>query len=168
LRPVPWRNGQGVTRDIMTVTGPDGDMRWQVGIADLERDSPFSDFSGYDRVFTPIAGEVALAFDGGAFEACPVLVPFAFAGERATLCRVAAPGRAFNVVVDRRYHRGEAAVLRLSPGDAVPSRPAVMILHVLSGRLQCESGPIGPGDTAIDDGPATALEPSVAICASID
>jgi environmental stress-induced protein Ves len=173
LVPVPWRNGQGVTRDLAAVHGADGALRWQVSIADLDRDTGFSDYSGYDRVFTPIAGTIALAFEDGLFENCPLLVPVPFAGERQTRCRVDAPGRAFNVLVDRRYHRGEATILRLQPGDAAtPPSAGLSVLHVLSGKVQVGTLPAGEwllaaGDSAQDPGTVVAAEACVILQAWI-
>lgn len=153
----PWRNGLGVSRDIVTRLGPDGRMVWQVGIADLERDGPFSYFEHGDRIFTPIAGDPApqLAFHGGAFKACPLLIPKHFSGEWPTLSRIPAPGRAFNAIVDRRFHTVDVQVLRLEAGDAVaaPDAPHVVI-HCLTGRIAAAGDLLSPGDSLLGAGPA--------------
>ena len=52
LVPVPWRNGQGVTREIAAMpagAGPD-DFLWRVSLADVVGPAPFSRFPGVDRV----------------------------------------------------------------------------------------------------------------------
>lgn len=163
----PWRNGQGVSYDLATVRGPDGAMRWQVSIADLDRDSEFSDYTGCDRVFTPIAGDIALAFGDGLFERCPLLVPRPFPGEARVRCRVRQPGRAFNVVVDRQHYRGSATVLRPAAGDSLPADRHAL-LFCWDGELAADGAQVMPGDTLTGDGPAIARIASVVIRVQVD
>ena len=153
-----WRNGLGTTRDVHTALGPDGRLRWQVSIANLVQDAPFSFFEHGDRIFTPIEGDPPpeLAFHGGAFEACPLLVPKHFSGEWPTLSRIPAPGKAFNAIVDRRFYAVAVQVLRLEAGDPVeaPDAPHV-VLHCLTGRIAAVGDLLGPGDSLLGAGPAT-------------
>ena len=161
LDATPWRNGLGTSRNIVTRLGPDGALRWQVGIADLEQDAPFSHYPHADRIFTPIAGDPPpeLAFHGGPFEPCPLLTPKAFSGEWPTLSRIPAPGQAFNAIVDRRHHRAEVTVLHLRAGETVtlPAAPHV-VLHVLTGRM----GQAGPGDSLLGSSQSPPVEMSEA------
>lgn len=163
----PWRNGQGVSRDLATVRGPNGAMRWQVSIADLDADSEFSDYTSYDRVFTPIAGDIALAFGDGPFEHCPLLVPRPFPGEARVRCRVGQPGRAFNVVVDRQHHRGSATVLRPGAGETLVA-DGHALLFCWDGELVADGVQAMPSDTLIGDGPALARIASVVIRVQVD
>ena len=55
----PWRNGQGVTRDIAADDG------WQLSLADITRSGRFSDFGDSVRHFAIVAGAVILRFAGG-------------------------------------------------------------------------------------------------------
>lgn len=171
LRPVPWRNGQGTTRDVVTRLGPDGALLWQVSIAELERDAVFSDFTHCDRIFTPVRGDpVGLSFDGEAFTPCPLLVPVAFAGERRTRCRVPGrPAQALNVIADRRAHAATLDVLRLPAGTRVQSAgSAECVLHCVSGAIDA-GGPLAPGDSIVGPlgGTWTVLAPSVVLRALI-
>lgn len=163
----PWRNGQGVSRDLVTVRGPDGAMRWQASIADLDGDTDFSDYTGYDRVFTPIAGDIALAFGDGPFEHCPLLVPRPFPGEARVRCRVGQAGQAFNVVVDRQHHRGSATVLRPAAGSTVPA-DGHGLLFCWDGELVADGLQAMPGDTLTGDGLAKARTASVVIRVQVD
>lgn len=152
LRPVPWRNGQGVTRDVATHTGPDGALLWQVSIAELTRDADFSHFPECDRVFTPVSGgPVELSFHGGPFQPCPPLRPVSFAGEWPTRCRVAGqPARAFNVIADRRICRAACEVIILDGLEPCMGDESHTVVHCLMGRVQLGGGMfLDAGDSVI-------------------
>src|SRR3954454_10464964 len=138
LQKSPWRNGRGTSRTIVSRLARDGSLLWQVGIADLLDDAPFSHYPHYDRVFTPIAGDppVELSFDGGPFTSCPLLVPKPFPGELETTCRVRSPGQALNAIVDRRHCTVQVGVLRLEAGDSIeaPDAPEVVV-YCVDGEL---------------------------------
>ncbi len=173
LQKVPWRNGHGTSRHVVTRLGRNGALLWQVAVADLVHDAPFSNYPHCDRIFTPVAGDppVELAFHDGPFEPCPLLVPRAFQGECPTQCRVPAPGRAFNAICDRRHHAIEVQVLHLRPGDPVeaPDAPDVVI-HCLHGELAAAGERVLAGDSLLGPGPAmpgAAAEETTAILVAI-
>ena len=63
---VPWRNGGGVTREVLASggSGPQG-FDWRISIADVSQPGPFSTFPGVDRVITLVEGErMDLVIDG--------------------------------------------------------------------------------------------------------
>jgi environmental stress-induced protein Ves len=83
---VPWKNGGGVTRDVIVSPAGAGmdDFDWRISIAEIASDGPFSAFPGIDRKLAVLEGKVALTIDGGA----PVVLdrqaaPLDFQGERA-------------------------------------------------------------------------------------
>ncbi|XES00502.1 HutD family protein [Streptomyces sp. S1D4-11] len=55
---VPWKNGGGVTREIVAwPEGADmGDFEWRVSLADVGGDGPFSAFADVDRILTMVEG----------------------------------------------------------------------------------------------------------------
>ncbi|MEO6142827.1 MAG: HutD family protein [Dermatophilaceae bacterium] len=64
---VPWRNGGGVTREV--VVGGSGfdpqEFDWRVSIADVNAPGPFSPFPGIDRVIMLVEGKrMDLVIDG--------------------------------------------------------------------------------------------------------
>ncbi len=145
----PWRNGLGISHDIIRRPG------WTVSIADLERDAPFSDYPGMDRIFTPIAGDPPpeLAFRGGPFEPCPLLVPKPFPGDIPTLSRIPAPGRAFNVITERGKANATVTVLHLAAGDTVPTPDGACVLwHCLTGSLVIAGHTLAQGDSILGFG----------------
>ncbi len=87
IEPQPWRNGGGVTRELLTWPGPD-DWLLRLSVADIEQDGPFSMFTGIDRWFavltgngvrlgtpgrTVVTGEAPLLFDGATAPACELI-----------------------------------------------------------------------------------------------
>ena len=87
LRPVPWRNGQGVTRQIAAMPpGADADdLLWRVSLADVVGPAPFSRFPGVDRVIVLLdgAGFRMTLDDTQVHELTVPCAPFAFPGEAA-------------------------------------------------------------------------------------
>ena len=168
----PWRNGGGTTRDIASHHAGDGALLWQVGIADLLRDGPFSHYANCDRIFTPIAGDLPpeLAFHGGPFEPCPLLVPKPFSGEWPTQSRIPSPGQAFNAVFDRRHHAATVTVLHLAAGTTVPlPNGATLVLHTLTATLAADDARLAPGDSVIAHSSLliTVIGPGVALLVTI-
>lgn len=161
----PWRNGRGVTRDIATVSARDGGLLWQASLAELTEDCDFSDYAGFDRVFTPVAGHlIALSHDGGLFVPCPLLTPHRFDGGARTECRLGGQaGRAFNVITAQGQCQADVQVFRLAAGTRVPHGA---VLHLCSGRLDAGDGAAGPGDSLLD-AEASAAEPSIVILVRI-
>ena len=62
--PQPWRNGSGVTRELLCLPADAGDdWTLRISVADIEADGPFSLFPGVTRWFAAIAGTgVRLSF----------------------------------------------------------------------------------------------------------
>ena len=161
----PWRNGRGITRDVVTICAQDGGLLWQASLAELTEDCDFSNYAGFDRVFTPVTGRlIALSHDGGPFVPCPLLTPHGFDGGARTQCRLGGQsGQAFNVITDPVWHRADVQVLRLAAGMRVPHGE---VLHCCSGRLDTGEGSAGPGDSLLD-AEASAAEPSIVILVRI-
>jgi environmental stress-induced protein Ves len=62
---VPWKNGGGITHEVLRVP-PTGDaFRWRVSVAEIDASGPFSDFADYNRKMVLLRGAgVRLTFDG--------------------------------------------------------------------------------------------------------
>ena len=86
IKPQPWRNGGGVTRELLT--WPDAN-NWlmRLSVADIERDGPFSAFPGIDRWFAVLTGHgVQLGMPGRAIQAGES--PVHFDGATAPDCKL--------------------------------------------------------------------------------
>lgn len=53
LMPTPWKNGGGITREIVSLGTP---FDWRVSIAQVDSDGPFSVFPGIDRTIVLLEG----------------------------------------------------------------------------------------------------------------
>jgi uncharacterized protein len=171
---MPWKNGGGTTTEIWKAVSPDGEMLWRLSIADVASDGPFSEFPGIDRWIMLIEGNgMELTIDGQARRIADPFEPFAFSGDARTDCRLlAGPIRDFNLMMARSYARGGLRISRLVANEALPLAENIAALHVLSGRIELESGtvhPLSTGDSWIAGtyGGATARALAPAILAVI-
>lgn len=139
----PWKNGGGVTREI--VCQPPGAgldaFDWRVSIAHIASDGPFSRFEGVDRVITLLEGAgVQLASDDGtvAHRLATAWQPFAFAGEAAIDSRlIDGPCDDFNVMTRRERCRASVTVLRGDVGQALPSARAGLLMSLQGAWQLC-------------------------------
>jgi environmental stress-induced protein Ves len=129
-RHTPWKNGGGVTIDIAGASRPGfqaGDwngMLWRFGRTAIEKDGPFSDLIGFDRLQMVVAGRgLVLQTATGDIDVREPLVPVRFAGETAIVSRLeAGPVEVVNLIADRAYASLDLRVLpagtsrQLGPG----------------------------------------------------
>ena len=99
-RTQPWRNGAGVTHEL--VRWPDTDaFVVRISVADVTSPAPFSTFAGLERwLYLLAGGPVTLALDGGDVVLAEPGDGIAFAGEaRVAATAVAGPSRDLNFMV---------------------------------------------------------------------
>jgi environmental stress-induced protein Ves len=59
----PWKNGGGITHEVIRVPAAGDSFRWRVSVAHIDASGPFSDFAGYNRKMVLLRGPgVALKF----------------------------------------------------------------------------------------------------------
>ena len=108
--PVPWKNGGGVTRELLRLPA-DGADDWtlRISVADIAADGPFSSFEGVTRWFAVLEGPgVRLRWPRRAVHLHPGDAPLCFDGADAPDCTLlGAATRDLNVMV----RRDRAAVL---------------------------------------------------------
>jgi len=88
VRPQPWRNGGGVTRELVAWPSRD-DWRVRVSVADIDADGPFSVLDGVVRWFAVVEGAgVVLDFGGVEQRLLCTDAPIRFDGGSAPTCRL--------------------------------------------------------------------------------
>jgi len=100
LTAVPWRNGGGVTREVVSVggSGPQG-FDWRISIAEVNEPGPFSTFPGVDRIITVVEGEGMDLVIDGVEHALGLHELLRFDGASRSECtRLAGPVRDLNVM----------------------------------------------------------------------
>lgn len=148
LLATPWKNGGGVTREIVCQPPGAGMDRfdWRVSIAHIESSGPFSAFAGVDRVITLLEGAgVRLHSTDGAFDHAldTPMVPFAFAGEApVTGTLLGGDCHDFNVMTRRSACRAQVQVCRSAA--ELPSASAGLLMAV-QGRWQLNDETLAPG-----------------------
>ena len=120
-RRVPWRNGGGVTDEILVVPHPADPSRfaWRLSMAQVASAGPFSSFPGVDRTLLLVEGAgMELRFGEGPWRVLDrCFAPIGFRGETPVDCRlIDGPVLDFNVMVDRAI--GQAMVTVLEVGGA--------------------------------------------------
>jgi environmental stress-induced protein Ves len=96
--PQSWRNGGGVTRELLA--WPAADWRVRMSIADVQAAGPFSRFEGIERWFAVLEGAgVELRIGGGAQRLGPDTQALQFDGSAPVDCRlVDGPTQDFNLM----------------------------------------------------------------------
>lgn len=128
LHAAPWKNGGGVTREIVSIPRGAGleSFRWRASIADVSSDGPFSVFEGVDRVLVLLEGngvELCDAKGELAHRLDTRFEPFAFSGDRdITSSLIRGPCVDFNVMTRRGFAR--AAVWTSRGKDALVASQA--------------------------------------------
>ena len=124
IRPTPWRNGGGTTRELIAFPVRDH-WHWRLSVADIAQDGPFSPFEGVQRWFAVLQGEgVRLSVDGANHVLTPESLPLAFDGTASTMCEVVGgPTQDFNLMV--RQGRGLMERVRGDVAKAVSSGSAI-------------------------------------------
>jgi hypothetical protein len=153
-RDMPWKNGGGVTRELLKLPHPTDPTRFLVrlSIATVSASGPFSVFPGVDRTLMILDGAgVALSFAG---EPKDVVLdqrrqPFAFPGEAEIQCRLlGGPVRDFNLMVDRATAEATLTVVHLAPGETRTLAGAwAVFLHTLEGRASVAGTPLAEEET---------------------
>lgn len=127
VEPQPWRNGGGLTRELLAWPARDA-WSLRVSVADIRADGPFSAFPGVDRWFAVLEGAgVRLGLGGGGQAVQAGAAPLHFAGEAAPRCALLdGPTRDLNLMVRREAGRG--AMRRARDGEDFAPRDAFRAL----------------------------------------
>jgi uncharacterized protein len=155
LRPQPWRNGGGVTRELashpLAASAQDGAWDWRVSIADIAKAGDFSVFPGMERVLTVIDGELLLLTVDGSEHPLEKYRPFRFSGEAAASGALPTGDiRDLNVITRTGAFKGHTSIVELSKKRAHP------VFEGQLGILLQGQATASPGAAPDDAGPEGA------------
>ena len=138
LVPSPWPNGAGRKADIRTGDG------WVIAFAWLERDAPFSDYTGSDRTITLVEGAgFRLRFTPETSTDLLIdrmHIPTDFDGGWPTQCEILGPCLVLNAYSARARYRHSVEVVD-APIDLDPAGTLATVAVVLQGSLPDGAGP---------------------------
>ncbi|WP_284752919.1 HutD family protein [Arthrobacter sp. efr-133-R2A-120] len=144
LKPEPWRNGGGVTRELAShpkaASAQDGAWDWRVSIADVGSAGDFSTFPGMERVLTVIDGELLLLTVDGEEHPLEKYRPFRFSGEAASASALPTGDiRDLNVIARAGEFKGYTSIIELSKKRAHPVFEGQLAV-LLEGRASVSPG----------------------------
>ena len=130
----PWRNGGGMTRELMAWPG-EGSWRWRMSVAEVTASGPFSRFEGITRWFAVLQGDgVRLTVDRQVTELRIGDAPYGFSGEAETACTLlGGPTRDFNLML-----RGALGTLRRLSGATEATVDATNLIAVYAESARAE------------------------------
>ncbi|WP_109125325.1 HutD family protein [Dyella sp. C11] len=171
MKPQPWKNGMGVTREVLRFPADaDGNhFMWRISIADVNSAAPFSTFPGIDRQIVLLEGEgFTMTLDGDQTHSLTTpRQPFAFAGEaQVDVTMAGGVTRDFNLMVRRAQASGHIDVID-GPGSPVMPADAVLVF-LAQGTADTPQGTLAAGDAwQPDRNPLVLHEGAIALVARV-
>src|SRR5215207_7080763 len=124
LKPEPWRNGGGVTRELASYpksTAQDSSWDWRVSIAEVSKAGDYSPFPGMERVLTVVDGELLLLTIDGKEHPLEKYRPFRFPGDAAAGSKLPTGNITnLNVIARNGAFKGYTSIIELSKKRAHP------------------------------------------------
>ena len=142
LVPVPWKNGGGITHEMIRVPATGDPFRWRVSIAQIDASGPFSNFTGYSRKMVLLRGAgLRLKFAAGGDRQLREVGDMAeFDGAIATECELLdGPCMDLNLMASASLTKVRVWVERLlEPRPLRPSSQGVVLAFAISGVVSVE------------------------------
>jgi environmental stress-induced protein Ves len=140
----PWRNGQGVTRQILAEASDP--YRWRLSWSEINGPGPFSDFSGYDRTLV-LLGNTSISLKHGDAEPKRLqpLSPYSFAGEGKTVASLQEKTEDLNLFCFRGKASGSVHPTRLKKDEEylLPYRGQHHFIFVVEGSVAVHERNLG-------------------------
>ena len=153
----PWKNGQGLTKQLMIEpagigfpTDPArGPFHWRVSCAQVDGPNDFSQFPGYDRWLLVWKGE-GLILNG---ESLPPFSPLFFYGDEPTQCRLErGPVVDFGLIFDRARIRASVEVMTIRQ-TVIGHKQGTLLLFCAEKSSLINGVLMNAGDLVRFDGP---------------
>lgn len=161
LKPQPWRNGGGVTRELASHRGgaaaADGAWDWRVSIADVTSAGEYSPFPGMERVLTVVEGELLLLAVDGTEHPLEKYRPFRFPGGAASSSALPTGDvRNLNVIAREGTFKAYTSIVELSKKRAHPVFEGQLGI-LLQGQAAVSAGNAGQDSGGGQDSAPVAL-----------
>ena len=148
---MPWKNGGGVTTEIMAWPPAAGldDFDWRISMAQVAVGGPFSVFAGIDRTLTVLAGTMRLATgDGEPVTLSPQSQPYVFPGDVSTgATLIDGPVLDFNVMTRRSRLSHSVQRLELSKPTEIALGEGTSLVFFASGTARVGDELVAAFDT---------------------
>jgi uncharacterized protein len=180
---VAWKNGGGLTREILKVPPGASLFDWRLSLASIAASGPFSAFDGYERTLALVRGE-GVELDFGPHGQATLRAPgevIEFDGAWPTRCTLlGGPSTDLNLMVARERAEAQTRILRIVRPELVrTSGWEETLVCCISGAVQIENGAgevvalsavdvarCDPGDGVLTCGPHGS-DPAVLLVAAL-
>jgi uncharacterized protein len=119
---IPWKNGGGLTREILKVPADTANFDWRLSLATIERAGPFSTFEGYNRTLVLVRG-AGIELDFGAQGRAVLRAPgqlAQFDGDWATSCTlIEGPSSDLNLIVAKNAAEAQTRLIRVTTPEII-------------------------------------------------
>jgi environmental stress-induced protein Ves len=171
LRPQPWRNGGGTTRDLAShpeiASAQDGAWDWRVSISELSKAGDYSSFPGVERVLTVVDGELLVLSVDGKEQPLEKYRPFRFSGEAPSSGTLPTGDvRSLDVMARSGAFKAFTSIVELSkkrPQPVFAGQLAVLLEGQATAAPGAEEEPAELGGSDVGepgDGPGVGEEPA--------
>jgi environmental stress-induced protein Ves len=121
-RAVPWKNGGGVTREILRVPPEPTAFDWRLSLATIASPGPFSAFDGYHRILVLVRGP-GVELDFGQHGRTKLTLPgqmVSFDGAWQTSCTLLdGPSTDLNLIVSKERTLAESRSVQLAGAELI-------------------------------------------------
>jgi environmental stress-induced protein Ves len=131
-RAVPWKNGGGVTREILRVPPEPTAFDWRLSLATIDSPGPFSSIDGYQRTLVLVRG-AGVELDFGQHGRTQLTLPgqmVSFDGAWETSCTLLdGPSTDLNLIVSKERARAASRSVQLGGAELVQTAdwPATLV-----------------------------------------
>jgi uncharacterized protein len=162
-RAVPWKNGGGVTREILRVPPEPTAFDWRLSLATIASPGPFSIFDGYHRTLVLVRGP-GVELDFGQHGRAKLTLPgqlVSFDGAWQTSCTLLdGPSTDLNLIVSRERALAASRSVQLAGAELIQTAQWPQTL------VCCISGAVGLTNTAGEVQDLSGVD--VALCSPSD
>ena len=168
----PWKNGGGLTREILKVPAEGTDFDWRLSLATVAAAGPFSSFAAYQRTLVLVDG-AGVALDFGAHGRAVLRTrgeSAAFDGAWPTSCTlIDGPSTDLNLIIAKERAQAASRVMTLTQPEKIDTAGwEETLICCLHGELRIQSEAGGAALLSALDVARCSPEDSALTCSSPD